>query len=723
MQALPRRWHARGVSGSIGRYRVMGEAGRGGMGAVFRAVDPQGAPVAIKLLRAGPQASLQQRRRLMREAEALLRVRHPGVVSLLGVGEHEATPYLVLEWIQGETLEERVTRGGPLAPREAAQLCERMARALAHCHGRQILHRDLKPSNVLLRAEDGAPLLTDFGLATDVLAGPSSLSATGGCMGTPGYWPPEQALGRREAVGTASDLYGLGALLYFCLTGQPPQQVTTLAELLASIQRPPSPPGALRPGVPAALDALCLRCLAHEPGDRPPDAEAVAGELRAWLERGAGRRVSPRAAALLVGLLGAAALLAALLLVTPPAPRAEGPAVAAPPASAEPTQAPPAAEPPPPAASLTGPELDRELRRLVDAEDYPAALRLVEAALAGRPDDAGLLGRGAACRLALGDGQGAVAWCTRALELDPADGGDWFTRAQAWQMLGDHARAIEDATRAMDLLGEQQHGPRLTRMVSRWRLGDLAGAAQDAEALLPLLPTRATVWLVRADVRRQQGDTAGAAQDAEKAVQLAPDYALARVVRAEVRRRQGDLQGALSDLDQAAAHEPDNASVWTIRAHVRRERGENHEAVRDATKALRLAPRDAGAWALRADARRETGDLDGALQDAERALALLPFDPGAWTTRAEVRRARGELNEALEDAQRGVELDPRWAQGYLCRGRVRQDLRDRDGALEDLRQAQRLAEPGSAVASEVAAALRALLDREAKGADGAAPPR
>ncbi|HBP19930.1 MAG TPA: serine/threonine protein kinase, partial [Planctomycetes bacterium] len=158
--------YARGVSSPdrIGRYRVLGALGRGGAGAVFRAVDERGEPVAIKVLAQGRGATDAQRRRFEREARALETVRHPHVVALRDHGEERGVPYLVLDLHEGGSLEDRLSQGRLLSPSEAARVGQELAAGLAQAHGRGVLHRDLKPANVLFDAE-GRALLTDFGLA------------------------------------------------------------------------------------------------------------------------------------------------------------------------------------------------------------------------------------------------------------------------------------------------------------------------------------------------------------------------------------------------------------------------------------------------------------------------------------------------------------------------------------------------------------------------------
>ncbi|MCA8925657.1 MAG: serine/threonine protein kinase, partial [Planctomycetes bacterium] len=262
----------------IGPYTVLEQIASGGQGVVFRAQGPDGRPVALKVLRDRAATGPSARKRFAIEVGALARLRHPHVVSILGAGEHEGCPWLALEFVEGESLQERLRRGGPLPVDEAIELATQLAQALSYVHACGVLHRDLKPDNVLLRK--GAALLTDFGLARDEDFAESRLSRTGVLMGTPGYWAPEQAQGDKHAIGETTDVYGLGAVLYACLTGRAPVEADSLQAHLEPqrVQQIPAP-RVLRSEVPHWLSQLCARCLSEAPRDRPPSVEAVARAL------------------------------------------------------------------------------------------------------------------------------------------------------------------------------------------------------------------------------------------------------------------------------------------------------------------------------------------------------------------------------------------------------------------------------------------------------------
>jgi WD40 repeat protein len=263
-------------------YELLGELGRGGMGVVYQARQVGlDRVVALKVVLAGGHAGPADRARFRTEAEAIARLQHPGIVQVYEVGEHGGLPYLALEFCPGGSLAQRLA-GSPLPPRDAARLVEALARAVQAAHDRSVVHRDLKPQNVLLAA-DGTPKVADFGLAKKLDAAEGQ-TRTGAVLGTPSYMAPEQA-GGVGPIGPPTDVYALGAILYECLTGRPPFKAATAVETIEQVRtREPVPPTRLQPGTPRDLETVCLKCLQKAPGRRYPSAEALAEELRRYLD-------------------------------------------------------------------------------------------------------------------------------------------------------------------------------------------------------------------------------------------------------------------------------------------------------------------------------------------------------------------------------------------------------------------------------------------------------
>jgi serine/threonine protein kinase len=325
----------------FGDYELLEEIARGGMGVVYKARQISlNRIVALKMILEGELASPADVRRFYYEAEAAANLDHPNVVPIYEVGEHEGQHYFTMKFIPGGSLAQHLALCTQ-NQRFAAQLLMIVARAVHQAHQRGILHRDLKPANILLepfpaqasrRASDPAvyrPMVTDFGLARRVVADhrgaqsaagstpgptasersaiahrpsasadpalPAAMSAgtdprltqprtqPGAILGTPNYMPPEQAAGQSRGS-IAADVYGLGAILYEMLTGQPPFRAgTTLDTLLQVIEKQPERPRSLSPRVKPELEAVCLKCLAKNPKKRYGSAQALANDLARWL--------------------------------------------------------------------------------------------------------------------------------------------------------------------------------------------------------------------------------------------------------------------------------------------------------------------------------------------------------------------------------------------------------------------------------------------------------
>ncbi|MGO9924553.1 MAG: protein kinase domain-containing protein [Isosphaeraceae bacterium] len=278
----------------FGDYEIQKELGRGGMGVVYKARQISlNRPVALKMIKAGVLADVDELRRFQNEAEAVALLDHAGIVPVYEVGEHEDQRYFSMKLVEGSSLADQLAL---LAanPRAAATLLAETAEAVHHAHMRGILHRDLKPANILIDSEDH-PHVTDFGLAKRVDAD-VELTASGAILGTPAYMSPEQASGRRGTITTATDVYGLGAILYALVTGEAPFGGESLVDTLQAVkERPPRLPRNVNANVPRDLETICLKCLAKDPRRRYASAQALADDLRCWLDSRpiAARRVGP----------------------------------------------------------------------------------------------------------------------------------------------------------------------------------------------------------------------------------------------------------------------------------------------------------------------------------------------------------------------------------------------------------------------------------------------
>jgi hypothetical protein len=270
---------------SFGRYELRSLLGRGAMGAVYLAHDPQlDRLVALKIPRLLDDDLTAWGDRFLSEARAAATLNHPNICPVFEAGEADGQPYLTMAYIDGETLAARLRRTGPLPVREAVELVRTISRAMAEAHQRGIVHRDLKPANIMVDRRE-QPVIMDFGLALRAAAGDDlRLTLSGVAMGTPCYMPPEQAGGDLEAIGPPADVYSLGVILYELITGQVPFQGRTFGKLLAQIERDdPPPPQSINAQVDERLGGIILQALAKAPEDRFASAAEWADALDAYL--------------------------------------------------------------------------------------------------------------------------------------------------------------------------------------------------------------------------------------------------------------------------------------------------------------------------------------------------------------------------------------------------------------------------------------------------------
>lgn len=268
-----------GELGWLGAYRILQVLGRGGMGVVFLAEDPQlRRRVAVKALlpsRAGDEG----RGRFLREARSVAALEHEHIVPIYQVAEERGTPFFVMKLLQGESLEARLSRESPLPLPVAIRVAKEIALGLAAAHEQGLIHRDIKPANIWLESPSGRVKIVDFGLARPAIV-ETALTRTGTMIGTPAYMAPEQARG--EPIQPQCDLFSLGCVLYQLVTGKSPfERKSLMHTILAVATHSPPPPEKLRPDCPEALSQLILQLLAKDPQERLGSAHEVAERLDA----------------------------------------------------------------------------------------------------------------------------------------------------------------------------------------------------------------------------------------------------------------------------------------------------------------------------------------------------------------------------------------------------------------------------------------------------------
>ena len=277
----------------FGRYRILRTLGKGSMGTVYLAEDTNlGRRVALKVPHIEANDSPELRERFFREARTAATLEHPNICPAYDSGEIDGIRYLTMKFIEGKTLTE-VAQGG-MPPAQAAVLVGKLALALAEAHSRQIIHRDLKPSNVLINAR-GEPILMDFGLARKIDQTDERLTQPGAVLGTPSYMAPEQVTGNVDAHGPLTDVYSLGAVLYYLLAGRAPFSGAITRVFYQVTHEMPRPISSLKPGVHPDLEAICLRAMAKKPQDRFASMNDLAAALWKHVRQLSGAEARPAA--------------------------------------------------------------------------------------------------------------------------------------------------------------------------------------------------------------------------------------------------------------------------------------------------------------------------------------------------------------------------------------------------------------------------------------------
>jgi tetratricopeptide (TPR) repeat protein/tRNA A-37 threonylcarbamoyl transferase component Bud32 len=541
----------------IGPYEIITELGRGGMGVVYRARDVRlQRDVALKTI--SGNVDRERLERFVREARAAARLRHPGVVQVLGVETHPVCA-VAFELVEGGSLADRLRASGPLAAHTAATMMRDLAYALHEAHRHGIVHRDVKPANILLD-DRGSAKLADFGAAHDELA--AEITASGALVGTPCYMAPEQADGDRGAIGPWTDVYGLGAVLYEALAGQMlfegSKGITVLIRVLHEEPAPPSVPRVERgkAPVPRDLETVCLKALEKDPARRYESAKEFARDLDRFLEgepvvarpigavRQAWRRLrrQNRFATLLAVSFGLAALVTPTLLALDHAREASLRVAAARDDLAESE------------ARIAAIESDARTIEFEARGDHARVLRDGTLTLVAAQNAARIVSTTAANRVVLG------------IDITLA------AEALRYEQIGLTGYALIDA---------------------RNRLVDATPAQRDALGKLGnALWIRPSVEKLHFDgvSARNDGDRAAAERAFDHALELDPDYTQSLYMRGVIRYERDELRGALSDLERVVALEPRWSSARAGLAMALDACGQKERSLVEAERAVALRP-------------------------------------------------------------------------------------------------------------------------------------
>lgn len=595
--------------------------GRGGMGAVYKVRQKElDRMAALKILPPGIGQDSGFAERFAREAKALAKLNHPGVVTIYDFGRADGLYFFLMELVDGVNLRQLLERGR-ISPREALAIVPQICDALQFAHDHGIVHRDIKPDNIMLDRR-GRVKVADFGLAKIVASDGPSINLTGAAgpdapavasaltdgskiLGTPAYMAPEQVQ-HPEAVDHRADIYALGMVFYQMLTGQLPAK--------------PIEPPSRKVRIDVRLDEVVLRALEKNPETRyqhasvlktqvetiaatpshPVDAETHSQPFVTTMNTNTGKSNWPWAVG---GLVAVCLLVFGLAMVH---------------------------------KSVKSKSVKSIHSQAIDYHNLGDA------------------------RQSKGDLDGAIAAYTKAIELEPDDAYNYLRRGDEKRSKNDWEGAIVDYTKAIELKPDDAysyHG----RGDARQGKNDWDDAIADYTKAIELKADDYYVYLRRGDARQGENDLDGAIVDYTKAIELKPDDAAIYHRRGDAKQGKGDWDGAIADYDNAVELAPDDASKsagYHRCGDAKLGKSDWDGAIADFTKAVELAPDDAGAYHRRGDAERGKNDWDGAIADYTKAVELKPDDAGAYFNRSLVKKAKGDLDGASADYSKALQLKP-----------------------------------------------------------------
>jgi serine/threonine-protein kinase len=668
-------------------YEIVAELGRGGMGVVYQARQCSlKRLVALKMILAGLHADSTACLRFRTEAEAVARLQHPNIVQIHEVGECDRKPFLALEYVEGGSLLRKVAHT-PLPAQEAARVVETLARAVHYMHRRGILHRDLKPTNVLLTA-DGAPKIADFGLAK-VLDAESGLSRSETLLGTPNYMAPEQAAGDTKRVGAPADVYSLGAILYELLTGRAPFQGATPLSTLEQVRtQEPVPPRRFKRSVSRDLETICLKCLQKEPGKRYASAEALADDVRCFLE-GKPIRARPvpawqrawrfaRRRPALVGWTLAGTVLVCFLLTAWSYFRATG--------------------------QLAGHRAEEKYQQFIQRRNEALIYGLLA------PDEGALLlgAEEANRRMAESAAGEALALAGVDLQSSTVSLDTGFPAPRKAEMTADcytlllvlasiraqkpwTSDGVKEALRLLDRarqFGFQTRAYHLRRALYLEHLGEREEAKKDKDWAASMAPEDPLDHFLAGEEQYRRGAWQQAMNSFNRALSLQPGHFWAQFFLAVCHLKLQQWEAARAGLNACLTQQPEFVWAYLFRSVA----DENLQALADAEsdfqKAVRLNPNEDAQYVLfltRGILHFNQGELKRAEADFRSAMALKPKQYNAYLNLAQVCLARGEYKAAEEEVKAALPFQPpiQVIAGYHTE-RGRNLIRDKryEGALE-----------------------------------------
>ncbi|MEW6027288.1 MAG: tetratricopeptide repeat protein, partial [Planctomycetota bacterium] len=624
------------LGNQFGHYKLERKLGQGGMGAVYLAFDTTlNRRVALKIMLLSDAESEE---RFLREARAAAKLKHPNITQVYEIGTIGKQHYFTMDYIEGVGLDEVVCNNErKLQPRQVAEIVRDIALALDYAHSQGIVHRDIKPSNILVDSAN-KPFLTDFGLAKEISGLEKSLTLTGTIVGTPDYMSPEQAKGEKNAVDARSDIFSLGATLYYSFTGHSPFKGEELYEVMNNvINKEPVTPLKLAPNLHRDLETICLKCMEKEQNRRYQSAGELAGDLTSFL---AGEAISARPAGFItrvvkkarkhktiaLTVLGAAVLIAAVALV------------------------------------LT-------LFFSSSQENRAKAEAILSKIRMGEPS-----------------AEMKITVAQEALKIDPSFAEAWEILSEGYYGKKDCIKEVECLNKVIELAPERASAYYKRGWTYYYELKEPDKAVADFEKVVEIAPDSYMGFFAKGFVEIKGRRFESAIESLNKAVKIKPDAPHLYRERAVVHLHLGKTDLALKDWDKAIELKPDDAGTYYSRGSFYNMRGEYKKAMADFQKVMELNTKDAGAYAMLGDIYYKRKEFDRAIAYYTKAIELKHHNmPMVYNCRGLCYQEKEppDNDKALADFNMAAEAAPQYCEAIYNRGHIYLRKGNYERALSD----------------------------------------
>ena len=640
------------MANTFDRYLIESKLGQGGMGAVYLAIDQSlGRRVALKVITSDDKESLA---RFQREAQAVAKLKHPNIVQVYDVGTAGSRPYFTMEYIEGISLEKMMSASPKPALQKIVNIILQIAQALDYAHSHKLIHRDIKPGNILID-KDSKAYLTDFGIAKSLTGLDRKITMTGTVIGTTEYMSPEQTQGKNNEIDQRSDIFSLGAMLYFCITGRLPFEGRQIYEMISNIiNKDPPPPTTIIRWIPKDLETICLKCLEKDRAKRYQTAGELAEDLKRYLS---GEPILARRAMYIQKLWykakknRATSLAIATVMVV--------------------------------FAGILAYWLVATARAINKVKEY--SRQAEEYFEQGKYEDTRI-------------------FCTKILGISPVDKDAIALRDKCAKLIEKERLKAEEKKKEI----EATKGKLQLRADAKIKLDGLSRATSPGEkirvglAAIEIDPSYSEAYQAIGFAYEEIWDYDEAFKYFNKAIEANPTLAYSYhergIINYFVRNR---FEDAIEDFTNVIKYDPEGHLGYFSRGMIESYQNKHEQAIKSYTESIRIYPQYYQAYLNRGVAYYNLDKLDEAIGDYIEAIGLNPKGADAYANRGAAYRKKAEralsqdsfrelINKVMTDYNEAIRINDKYAMAYRNRGNLYKQMNEIDKAIDDYNTAIRL---------------------------------